>query len=143
MSNDTTFTSEVFDRTVDPSINKSFTRDKLEADGVKLEVFTPTEDRPQHLHFTAWNTEVRDVNVFLASTGEVCTTLRLTVGERNVEVSLWGVTLDTLASAIEAAQRDSDADAWHCDECGEVCDTPGAVSSEHAAGCSLHVANVD
>ncbi len=109
MSNDdtiatTVYSTETFDRSVDPTITLPFTRDKLEAGGVKLEVFTPV-NRQQHLHLTAWDAKLDAVDPYVSGTGEVCTTLRLVVDGRTVDLALWGVTLDALAVAVEAAQR--------------------------------------
>lgn len=111
MSNDdtiatTVYSTETFDRSVDPTITLPFTRDKLEAGGVKLEVFTPV-NRQQHLHLTAWDAKLDAVDPYVDSTGKACTTLRLVVDGRTVDLALWGVTLDALAVAVEAAQREA------------------------------------
>ncbi len=82
-----------------------FTRDKLELGPIKMEVYTP-EARPQHVSMVTWGkTTIDRIDPFLASTGEVCTTLHLDVDGRSIDLALWGVTLDALASAVEAAQR--------------------------------------
>lgn len=112
MSNDTTVPTlpieHVTDRFED-STTVPFTRDKIEMGSTfKAEVYTPDE-RQQHVQVTTWgdsSTTKVAVDQWVAGTGETCTTLHLTVGGRTVDLSLWGVTLDALAVAVEAAQRD-------------------------------------
>jgi hypothetical protein len=87
----------------------SFTRDKVEMGTTfKAEVYTPDSGRQQHVQVTTWgHTSATKVAVdpFVGSDGAVCTTVRLTVDGRTVDLSMWGVTLDALAVAVEAAQR--------------------------------------
>lgn len=82
-----------------------FQRDQMSLGATKLDIFTPEGDRAQHLSFVTHEAAVDDVSTFVASDGTVCTTLNLTAQGRTLSVSLWGVTLDALATAVEAAQR--------------------------------------
>jgi hypothetical protein len=54
----------------------------------------------------------------------------------------WIGTIVAHVESVEAIVADGTDDAWHCDECGQVCDTPTAVSYEHGGDCSLNPANV-
>lgn len=74
----------------------------------QFQVFSPNDERPKHASLRVWGNEVTlaKVDAFTASTGEQCLTLRLRVDGGTVDLNVWGVTLDTLATAVEAAQRD-------------------------------------
>ena len=73
---------------------------------VTVTAYNPHQDRPSHLSVRTHDvTDVR-VDTFTTDRGEPSVTIR-TRNEHGVDVefTVWGVTLDTLASAVEAASR--------------------------------------
>jgi hypothetical protein len=82
-----------------------FQLDEMSLGATKFDIFTPEDGRAQHLSFDTHGAVLDDVTAYGARDGNVCTTLNLTVRGRTLSVSLWGVTLDALATAVEAAQR--------------------------------------
>lgn len=85
-----------------------FTCDSLAVGSIEARVFTPENGR-QHVSMRTHGTVIHKITPFTASDGSTCVTLDLEIdkpmGARSVEITLWGITLDTLASAVEAAQR--------------------------------------
>lgn len=88
-----------------------FTRDKLSLGHTEFDVYTPSDGRDQHMHVSTWQAKLDKVDGIVTTNGDACTTLHLTVDGRTVQVALWGVHLDDLATAVIAAQIDGVADA--------------------------------
>ena len=88
-----------------------FKRDKLEVGTTHFQVFSPDDGRPQHSDMATWGTKIESITEYRASDdGQTCVTLNLeTHRGGTVQVALWGVTLDTLASAVEAGHRSTAA----------------------------------
>lgn len=108
MSNtSTTHDVQRYDATVDPTITLPFTRERLAIAGTKLEVYLPDERTP-HSQVTLWDAKLGAVDGYVDNLdGNVCTTLKFKVNGQTVDISLWGVTLDSLAVAVDAAQREA------------------------------------
>jgi hypothetical protein len=87
-----------------------FSVDTLAVGSTEARVFTPDNGR-QHASYSTFGAEIREITTFTSSEGLASVTLELDInrdrGVRSVSVTLWGVTLDTLASAVEAAQREA------------------------------------
>lgn len=107
MSNDTITTlpvQHVTDHFSEGSLD--FKRDKMSLGHTDFDVYTPADGRDQHMHFGTWKASLVGVTNIVTSGGETCTTINLVVDGRSIEIALWGVSIDTLAVAVEAAQHD-------------------------------------
>ena len=84
-----------------------FKRDALEIGNTKFQVYSPDDERGQHSDLGTWGTVIENISEYRASDSDhTCVTLHLDTNRGGtVQVALWGITLDTLASAVEAAQR--------------------------------------
>jgi hypothetical protein len=81
--------------------------------GVCVHAFNPDEDRRAHLSLGIHDATIERIDSFQASSNlpaDRSVTLSVVDDKGvSVEVTLWGCTLDTLASAVEAAQREDAA----------------------------------
>ena len=84
-----------------------FKRDALEIGNTKFQVYSPDDEREQHSDLCTWGTVIENISEYRASDGDhTCVTLHLDTNRgRHRPGGPVGITLDTLASAVEAAQR--------------------------------------